>query len=148
VRYINCLENYLQLVNILEDAVLVIKKERAEESKKSEQSGQLYNILINYVLRLKQQSAIERNLLQARTLAKKIDLDSLFASNQKLKSELRPQNIVRFFEKVVKAQRQIALMEKETLDPFRALEYEFYESLYNTHVKYYIGLHYANEKSY
>ena len=39
-------------------------------------------------------------------------------------------------------------MEKESLDPFRALEYEFYESLYNTHVKFYIGLHYANEKSY
>lgn len=30
------IENYLQLVNILEDAVLVIKKEKAEESKKSE----------------------------------------------------------------------------------------------------------------
>jgi len=32
-------ENYLQLVNILEDAALIIKKEKAEESKKSEQSG-------------------------------------------------------------------------------------------------------------
>jgi len=28
---------------------LVIKKEKAEESKKSEQSGQLYNILLGYV---------------------------------------------------------------------------------------------------
>lgn len=36
-RYlITFLENYLQLVNILEDAALVIKKEKAEESKKSE----------------------------------------------------------------------------------------------------------------
>ena len=35
--FINALiENYLQLVNILEDAALVIKKEKAEESKKSE----------------------------------------------------------------------------------------------------------------
>ena len=48
------IENYLQLVNILEDAALVIKKEKAEESKRSEQSGQLYNILISYVQRLKQ----------------------------------------------------------------------------------------------
>lgn len=30
------IKNYLQLVNILEDAALVIKKEKAEESKKSE----------------------------------------------------------------------------------------------------------------
>jgi len=36
-------------VNTLEDAALVIKKEKAEESKKSEQSGQLYNILLGYV---------------------------------------------------------------------------------------------------
>jgi hypothetical protein len=34
-----CLENYLDLVNILEDAALVIKKEKQEESKKSETSG-------------------------------------------------------------------------------------------------------------
>ncbi|CDW82493.1 signal recognition particle 68 kda protein [Stylonychia lemnae] len=138
---------YLNLVNILEDAALVIKKEKAEESKKSEQSGQLYNILISYVQRLKQQSSIERNLLQAKTLSKKIDLDTLF-SNFKLKSELRPQNIVRFYEKVLKAQRSIQNMEKDTIDPFKQLEYDFYEKLYNTQIKYYIGLHYANERSY
>jgi hypothetical protein len=34
--YLFCIENYLQLVNILEDATIVIKKEKAEESKKSE----------------------------------------------------------------------------------------------------------------
>ncbi len=33
------IRNYLQLVNILEDAVLVIKKEKAEESKRSDASG-------------------------------------------------------------------------------------------------------------
>lgn len=76
-------------MNILEDAILIIKKEKAEETKKSEQSGQLYNILISYVQKLKQQSSIERNLLQAKTLSKKIDLDTLFSSF-KLKSELRP----------------------------------------------------------
>jgi len=36
-------------VNTLEEASLVIKKEKAEESKKSEQSGQLYNVLLGYV---------------------------------------------------------------------------------------------------
>ena len=57
------IKSYLQLVNVLEDASLVIKKEKAEESKKSEQSGQLYNILLSYVQKLKLQSAVERNLL-------------------------------------------------------------------------------------
>jgi hypothetical protein len=34
-----CIENYLQLVNILEDATLLIKKEKTEESKRSEATG-------------------------------------------------------------------------------------------------------------
>ena len=53
MRLMWVIENYLQLVNILEDAALIIKKEKAEESKKSEQSGQLYNILLSYVQKLK-----------------------------------------------------------------------------------------------
>ncbi len=47
------IRNYLQLVNILEDAVLVVKKDKAEESKRSDASGQLYNILLMYVQKLK-----------------------------------------------------------------------------------------------
>lgn len=62
-------------MNLLEDAAIVIKKEKAEESKKSEQSGQLYNILISYIQKIKLQSSVDRNLLQATTLAKKINLD-------------------------------------------------------------------------
>ena len=73
----------------MEDAALVIKKEKTEESKRSEQSGQLYNILLSYVQKLKLSGSIERNLLQAKTLAKRIHLETLF-SNNKLKSELRP----------------------------------------------------------
>jgi hypothetical protein len=34
------------------------------------------------------------------------------------------------------------------MDPFRQLEYEFSEKLYTTQIKYYIGLHYANERQY
>lgn len=121
----------MQLVNILEDATIVIKKEKTEESKKSEQSGQLYNILINYISKIKLQSSIERNLLQANTFANNINLDTLF-SNTKLQSELRPQNIVRFIEKALKAQRSIVNMEKDQLDPIKQLEYEFLERFYTT----------------
>jgi hypothetical protein len=55
---------------------------------------------------------------------------------------------VRFYEKVLKAQRSIMNMEKDQMDPYRQLEYEFFERLYNTHIKYNIGLHYTNERSY
>lgn len=39
-------------------------------------------------------------------------------------------------------------MEKDQIDPFKQLEFEFYDRLYSTQIKYYIGLHYANERSY
>ena len=37
---------------------------------------------------------------------------------------------------------------KDTLDPFKQLEYEFNEKYYSTQIKYYIGLHYANDSNY
>lgn len=40
------IQAYLKFVNVLEDAQIVIKKDKAEELKKSEQSGNLYNILL------------------------------------------------------------------------------------------------------
>jgi hypothetical protein len=139
----------------LEDATLLIKKEKVEESKRSEATGQLYNSLLSYVQKLKQGGAIERNLLCARSLANKIHLETLF-SNTKLKSELRPQNIVRFIEKALKGQRAIVNLEQREgqgagasqLDSFKVLGYEFTEMFYNTLIKYYIGLHYANENSF
>ena len=50
-------------MNILEDATLIIKKEKAEESKRSEASGQIYNVLLNYIQKMKFQGAIDRNIL-------------------------------------------------------------------------------------
>jgi hypothetical protein len=56
----------------------VIKKEKAEEMKKSEQSGQLYNFLIQYCQKLKLKASIDRNLLQARLLSSKLNAESVF----------------------------------------------------------------------
>jgi hypothetical protein len=61
---------------------------------------------------------------------------------------LRPQNVVRFYEKALKAQKSIVNLEKDALDPFRALEYEFSERLCTTQIRFFIGLHYANERAY
>ena len=56
--------------------------------------------------------------------------------------------MVRFFEKALKAQRSILNLEKDALDPFRALEYEFSDRLCSTMIRYLIGLHYLNERAY
>lgn len=55
---------------------------------------------------------------------------------------------MRFYEKALKAQRSILNLEKDALDPFRALEYEFSERLCSTQIKFFIGLHYANERNF
>jgi len=39
-------------------------------------------------------------------------------------------------------------MEKESIDPFKQLEFDFTEKFYSVQIKYYIGLHYANENQY
>ena len=94
----------LDTVNILDDATFLITKEKKEESKLSEASGMLFNVLLNYVQKLKMEVAKKRNLLQAYDLAACIKIDQIFSSrHEKLKSELRPQNIVRFIEKALKA---------------------------------------------
>ena len=48
----------------------------------------------------------------------------------------------------MKGYRAILALEKEVLDPFKQLEFEFYERYYSAEIKYYLGLHYSNEKKY
>jgi len=69
------IKGYLTLVDIIDDTQSIIKKEKAEESKNSEQSGQLYNILIIYTQRLKIKASVDRNLLQAKQLSLKFSVD-------------------------------------------------------------------------
>lgn len=39
-------------------------------------------------------------------------------------------------------------MEKDIIDPYKQIEYDFYEKNYNTLITYFIGLHYLNEKKF
>ena len=55
---------------------------------------------------------------------------------------------MRFIEKALKGYRSILTLERDTLDPVKQLEYEFYERYYGAEIKYYLGLHYSNEKKY
>lgn len=114
-------------MNILDDAQVIIKKEKAEESKKSEQSGQLFNILVQYTQYLKIKASIDRNLIQAQMLQKQLNLSTLFDKQTQQVMSVRPQNIVRFYEKAIKGQKQLVGMEKDVLDPLAALQNEFFE---------------------
>lgn len=137
----------MDLGNLLDDCQLVIKKEKAEESKRSEATGQLYNVLINYVQQQKLIASRDRNILQATSLSAKIEPETIFSA-KKLKSENRPQNVVRFYEKALKSHRSIMNLEKDFIDPLKLVEYEFYEKLFQGLMVYYIALDYANEKKF
>lgn len=65
-----------------------------------------------------------------------------------MKSELRPSNIVRFYEKALKALKSIVNMQKEQLDPVKQLEFDFLEKAYLVQMLFHVGLDYANEKKY
>ena len=57
------INNFLKFVSTLDDACIVIRKEKAEEMKKSEQSGQVFNVLLQYCAKLKMRATLERNML-------------------------------------------------------------------------------------
>lgn len=123
----------------------MIRKEKAEESKKSEQSGHLYNFLLQYVSKLKLKATKDRNLLQANLLAAKLDLGQLF--NSKLQTQsVRPQNIVRFLEKAQKALQSIAKTSQE-LDPSVLMQNELGEKVISTQISLYVALHYLSEQN-
>jgi hypothetical protein len=85
--------------------------------------------------------------LQAEHLENQLEISQIFA-HQKLKSEMRPSNIVRFYEKALKAHKSIVNMEKDQMDPMKQVEYEFTDKYYNVKMVYYVALDYANEKKY
>ena len=120
---------YLRFVNVIDDAQIVIKKEKAEELKKSEQSGNLYNILLQYTQKLKLKASIDRNLLQAKMLSQKLNIQALFTQGHKEnQGTIRPQNIVRFYEKALKSMRSQKQLFSGDSDPLALLQTEFEEN--------------------
>ena len=53
------------MANCIEEAEHVVKKEKVEESKRSDESGQLYNILFQYLNKLRSQNNLKRYLFNA-----------------------------------------------------------------------------------
>lgn len=87
---------------------------------------------------------IDRNLLQAKLLSQKLDVNKIFEKTQVIMN-IRPQNIIRFYEKAIKSQKQIINAEKESLDPVSILQNEFYEKYLVTQIQYFVALHYVQE---
>ena len=59
---------------------------------------------------------------------------------------MRPQNIVRFYEKAIKAMKQqSANSEKDGLDPMAILQSEMEEKYSEAQITYYIALHYVQD---
>lgn len=131
----------------------MIRKEKAEELKKSEQSGQLYNYLLAYCQRLKMKASIDRNLIQARLLSAKLKVETLFQQGNKHtlhNQSVRPQNIIRFYEKALKAiksQKQQMNQDKESLDPLSLMQFEFTEKYINAQISYFVSLHYIQSQN-
>jgi hypothetical protein len=58
---------------------------------------------------------------------------------------VRPQNIIRFYEKAIKSQKQILNLEKESMDSASILYNEFFEKYLSTQIQYFVALHYVSE---
>lgn len=76
---------------------------------------------------------IDRNLLQAKMQMQKLDVNQIFEKTTQIMN-VRPQNIIRFYEKAIKSQKQIINAEKDSLDPIAILQNEFYEKYLNTQI--------------
>jgi hypothetical protein len=100
-------------------------------------------------LKLKLKATVDRNLLQAKLLASKLNVQNIFASKMSgHQDSVRPQNIVRFFEKALKAMKsQKQQVEKDNLDPMSIMLGEFTEKYIEAQISLYIALHYIQDSN-
>lgn len=104
----NLVKAQLKLADCIDECQSVVKKEKLEESKKSEQSSQLYNLLYSYCQKLKLRSSIDRNEMQAKQLSQKINLPTIFTEVSG-----SAKNVIRLIEKAIKSQKQLLTLEKD-----------------------------------
>jgi hypothetical protein len=57
-------------------------------------------------------------------LAQKLDATQLFSPTKQVALAVRPQNIVRFYEKAIKSQKQLLSVDRESTDAAAALQNE------------------------
>ena len=79
-------------------------------------------------------------------LAQKLDANQLFSSGKQVALAVRPQNIVRFYEKAIKSQKQLLSADRESTDAAAALHNELQEKYQDILISYYISLHYISDQ--
>lgn len=143
----------LKLCEVIDETCLLVTKIKKEEQSRSEASGSFYNTIAQKLLLDKTDATYQRNLLQAHLIASQIDLnDGIFSPIEKkgLSKDSRPQNVIRFLEKALKASRSNTAIVRELFqdEADQALIGEFKELDIETQIAYFVTLSYANEKAY
>lgn len=98
-------------------------------------------------------------MLQAEIMSEQLDFNTLTGSNfsskkDKLTKEQKPQNIIRFIEKALKAQRALSAFDREqesvsgVINAVKHTVNEFEELYLDTLIVFYASLHYFNERKY
>ena len=134
---------HTDLLHVIEDCIVIIQKEKTQETKRNEASGAVYNLLLSYVKKIKQTSILERCLLKAFSFVEELQLSQVF-EKQKIKGNCRPQVIMKLFDKALRALQTIS-QDKGSLDHVKIAELELREMIINTYLKFYVAVYFANE---
>ncbi len=126
------------LQNTLDDATFIIKKEKKEEARRSEASGALYNTLLSYIESVQKQTAVQRCTLQAKLLQQRVNWETPDGTH----------NIIRLYEKALRSQKALSLIDKDCKDNLRLAYNELNEMYFSTLIAYLITLHYYANKKY
>lgn len=94
------------LINALQEVHVLVSKEKKEQSVKSEATGTFYNGLLKQINLRKLELTRDRALTMADLITKRQNsaTKSLGLTNVKLIGDIRPQNILKFLLKALKAQ--------------------------------------------
>ena len=140
-------KEYSKLLGIIGKWMEEVKREKAEEFKKSEGSAQLYNTLIDYTNGLKADIVIKKLQLIVSDLKDKFDTETdltmLIRKRKNPKESAAVGKIVMLFVNIPKKVKQIKNLEKDFSDHKRIAGYEMQERIYKLLLLYYKAIYYA-----
>jgi len=129
-----------------------VKREKAEEFKKSEGSAQLYNMLIDYTNGMKSDIVIKKLQLiageQKEKFENECDLTLLIRKRKNPKESALIGKIVILLINIAKKVKQIKNLEKDFIDQKRIAGYEMQERIYKLLLLYYKAIYYALNNKY
>ncbi len=141
------IKEYSRILGTIGKWIEEVKREKAEEFKKSEGSAQLYNTLIDYTNGLKADIVIKKLQLIVAELKEKFDseteITTLIQKHKNPKESAAVGKIVMLFINISKKVKQIKNLEKDFSDHKRIAGYEMQERVYKLLLLYYKAIYYA-----